>query len=110
MVEVDQLSDPVVRALVAAVNAGDRDAFFGLLTPDATMSDDGSERDLREWIDREILSADGRMEVESQSDDGRSLIVFVTNSTYGRMRTHWEFVVEGEQVSRFETGQAPEQS
>jgi hypothetical protein len=106
VVEAKDLSDPVVRMLVEAVNAGDRDAFFALLTPDATMSDDGSERDLEEWVDREIFSADGRMEVESQSDDGRSLIVNYTNSTYGAMRTSWKFTVEGEKVARFETGQA----
>ena len=106
MVEVAQLADPVVRHLVEAVNAGDRDAFFALLTADATMSDDGSERDLKEWVDREIFSADGRMEVESQSDDGRSLIVAYTNSTYGTMRTDWKFIVEGERIARFETGQA----
>ncbi len=106
MVEAQQLADPVVRKFVEAVNAGDRDAFFALLIPDATMSDDGSERDLEEWVDREIFSSDGRMEIESQSDDGRSLIVNYTNSTYGTMRTHWEFTIEGGKVSRFETGQA----
>jgi hypothetical protein len=106
VVEVEELADPVVRQLVTAVNAGERDAFFALLTPDATMSDDGSERDLEEWVDREIFSADGRMEVESQSEDGRSLIVSYTNSTYGTMRTDWKFVIEGDKVSRFETGQA----
>jgi hypothetical protein len=46
------------------------------------------------------------MEVESQSDDGRSLVVNYTNSTYGAMRTNWKFVLEGERISRFETGQA----
>ena len=107
MVEGDQLADPVVRKFVEAVNAGDRDAFFALLTDDATMSDDGSERNLQEWVDREIFSSDGRMEVESQSDDGRSLIVNYMNSTYGAMRTDWKFTVEGEKVARFETGQAP---
>ncbi len=106
MVEPQDLNDPVVRQVVAAVNAGDRDGFFALLTPGATMSDDGSERDLTEWVDREIFSADGRMEVESQSDDGLSLIVNYTNSTYGSMRTHWSFTIEGEKVARFETGQA----
>ena len=106
MVESGDLADPMVRKFIEAVNAGDRDAFFALLTDDATMSDDGSERDLTEWVDRELFSANGRMEVESQSDDGRSLIVNVTNSTYGTMRTHWEFSLEGEKVARFETGQA----
>ena len=106
MVETRELADPVVRKFVEAVNAGDRDAFFALLTEDATMSDDGSDRDLEEWVDREIFSADGRMEVESQSDDGRSLVVNYTNSTYGTMRTDWKFTVEGDKVARFETGQA----
>jgi hypothetical protein len=107
VVEPRELADPVVRKLVEAVNAGDRDAFFALLTEDATMSDDGSERDLEEWVDREVFSAGGRMEVESQSDAGRSLVVNYTNSTYGSMRTDWSFVVEGDKVARFETGQAP---
>jgi hypothetical protein len=106
MVETKDLADPVVRTFIEAVNAGDRDAFFALLTQDATMSDDGSDRDLTDWVDRELFSAEGQMEVDSQSDDGRSLIVNVTNSTYGTMRTHWEFTVEGEKVARFETGQA----
>jgi hypothetical protein len=70
------------------------------------MSDDGTERDLTEWVDREIFTADGRMEVESQSGDGRELAVNYTNSTWGTMRTRWHFVVVGEKVSRFETGQA----
>jgi ketosteroid isomerase-like protein len=107
MVEANDLADPVVRRFIEAVNAGDRDAFFALLADDATMSDDGSERDLEEWVDREIFSSEGRMEVESQSDDGRSLIVNYTNSTWGSMRTAWKFVVEGDRVARFETGQAP---
>jgi hypothetical protein len=106
MIDVEQLSDPVVKSFVAAVNAGDRDAFFHLLAPGATMSDDGTDRDLTEWVDREIFSSDGRMEVESQSDDGRSLVVNYSNSTWGAMRTNWTFVVEGDRVSRFETGQA----
>jgi hypothetical protein len=106
MIEAEKLADPAVRGFVAAVNAGDREAFFALLASGATMSDDGSERDLEEWVDREIFSSDGRMEVESESDDGRSLVVTYTNSTWGAMRTTWKFVVEGEKVSRFETGQA----
>jgi hypothetical protein len=95
-----------VRAFVTAVNAGDRDAFFALLTPDASMSDDGSERDLEEWVDREIFSSKGRMQVDTQSQDGRSLEVTYTNATWGAMRTKWHFVVDGDKVSRFETGHA----
>jgi hypothetical protein len=106
VIDVEQLTDPVVRAFVGAINAGDRDAFHALLAPGATMSDDGSERNLEEWVEREIFSSSGRMEVESESADGHSLVARYTNSTYGTMRTAWTFVVEDDKVSRFETGQA----
>ena len=32
----DDVTEPAVRALIAAINAGDREAFFAALTPDAT--------------------------------------------------------------------------
>lgn len=57
VIQTAQLTDPAVRAFVSAVNAGDRDAFRAVLTPDATMSDDGSDRDLHAWAEREIFSA-----------------------------------------------------
>lgn len=101
-----EVSDPAVRALISAINAGDRDAFFAALTPDATMSDDGTERDLTAWVDKEIFGVNGRMEVESASDDGRSLIANYSNDTWGAMRTRWSFTVSDGKIARFETGQA----
>lgn len=103
---MSEVSDPAVRALVSAINAGDRDAFFAVPTPDATMSDDGTERDLSAWVDKEIFSANGRMEVESASDDGRALVANYSNDTWGAMRTRWSFTVSEGKISRFETGQA----
>jgi hypothetical protein len=70
------------------------------------MPDDGTERDLAAWADREIFDADGRMDVESVSADGRSLIADYSNSTRGAMRTRWALTVTGDKISRFETGQA----
>lgn len=101
-----ELTDPAVAAFVAAVNAGDREAFFAALTDDATMSDDGTDRDLRAWAESEIFSPNGRMDVEDVSADGRTLTATYTNSTWGSMRTRWVFTVLGGRVSRFETGQA----
>ena len=101
-----QLNDPAVAAFVAAVNAGDKDAFFAALTDDATMSDDGSERDLAAWTEKEIFSSSGRMDVDRVSPDGHTLEVTYTNSTWGSMRTRWTFTVTDGKVSRFETGQA----
>ncbi|WP_086830619.1 hypothetical protein [Streptomyces sp. NRRL B-24572] len=95
-----------MRAFVTALNANDEQALFEVLTPDATMSDDGSDRDLREWLDREVFVSRGHMDVVSETNDGLTLVADYRNDTWGSMRTKWVFTVEGEKVSRFETGQA----
>lgn len=100
------VTEPAVRALIGAINAGDRNAFSAALTQGATMSDDGTERNLAEWADREIFSSNGHLEVESAADGGRSLVARYRNDTWGEMRTAWTFTVSGGKVSRFETGQA----
>lgn len=102
-----KLRDPAVRAFVTAVNAQDRDGFMSLLAPDATMADDGSDRDLADWIDQEIFTSHGHMEVDNESGGGRTLVARYRNDTWGEMRTRWTFIVEDDgRISRFETGQA----
>ncbi|MFG3202008.1 nuclear transport factor 2 family protein [Streptomyces sp. NPDC048192] len=102
-----KLSDPAVRAFVNAVNSHDREGFMALLAPGATMSDDGSDRDLAEWTDQEIFSTHGHMEVDNESAGGRVLLARFSNDTWGEMRTKWRFTVEDDgRISRFETGQA----
>ncbi|MFF5764627.1 nuclear transport factor 2 family protein [Streptomyces tanashiensis] len=103
---VNKLSDPAVRAFVTALNAHDEPGLFEVLTPGATMSDDGSERDVRQWLDREVFASRGHMDVESEGDGGRALLARYRNDTWGEMRTKWAFTVDGGKVSRFETGQA----
>lgn len=106
-IQTGRLSDPAVRAFVSAVNAHDRDAFVRLLAPGATMADDGSDRDLDDWIDREIFLTHGHLEVDKESRGGRSLVARYCNDTWGEMRTKWDFIVEDDgRISRFETGQA----
>jgi hypothetical protein len=105
-IATDKLSDPVVRHAVAAINAHDKDAFLGLLAVDATMSDDGSDRDLHDWIDREIFGSGGRMDVQKESDGGRKLLAQFRNDTWGEMSTVWRFDVADGRIRRFETGQA----
>ena len=104
-ITAEKLQNPAVSALVTAINSGDRAAFGALLAPGATMSDDGTDRDLDEWIDREIFSANGRMRVESESNGGLSLLAQFRNDTWGEMRTSWRFTVADGVITRFETGQ-----
>ncbi|WP_308162936.1 nuclear transport factor 2 family protein [Nocardia alni] len=98
--------DPVVAEFVEVLNAGDSNGFFGLLTPDATMSDDGADRDLRDWVQSEVFGSNGRMDIESVADNGSALVANYTNDRWGAMRTAWRFTVSDGKISRFETGQA----
>ena len=61
-------SNPVVRRLAAAINDGGRGAFLATLTPDATLTGNGNPQSLRDWIDREIFSARGHMNVEREPE------------------------------------------
>ena len=99
-------SSPAVRRLVAAINDGDREAFLALLTPDATLTDDGNPRSLTDWIDREIFSVHGHMNVEREEEDGLRLLARYRNDTWGEMSTFWRFQVVGDKISRIDTGQA----
>ncbi|MFI2281085.1 nuclear transport factor 2 family protein [Nocardia beijingensis] len=98
--------DPTVQEFVDALNANDKDRFYAVLTDDATMSDDGVERNLAQWTEAEIFDSNGRMRVESVGDNGTELVADYTNSRWGSMRTTWRFVLREGKVSRFETGQA----
>ncbi|MGP4050658.1 nuclear transport factor 2 family protein [Streptomyces sp. 2A115] len=105
-IQVAKLSNPAVRDFVSAVNAHDRDAFQAVLAPGATMSDDGSDRDLADWTEREIFDSHGHMEVDNESDGGLSLLARYRNDSWGEMRTRWHFEAENGKITRFETGQA----
>ncbi|GEL25215.1 hypothetical protein PSU4_41690 [Pseudonocardia sulfidoxydans NBRC 16205] len=97
---------PVIAELIAAVNRGDRAAFLATLTPDATLTDDGSPRTLTDWIDREIFSANGRVTVRREEEGGLRLLARYRNDVWGDMSTFWRFQLTGDKISRIETGQA----
>ncbi|RJO78337.1 nuclear transport factor 2 family protein [Nocardia panacis] len=98
--------DPAVQEFVDALNANDADRLFAVLTEDASMSDDGVERDLSQWTDSEIFRSNARMAIESVGPTSTELVADYTNSRWGSMRTTWRFTVRDGRISRFETGQA----
>ncbi|MFJ9785095.1 hypothetical protein ACIRSS_36375 [Amycolatopsis sp. NPDC101161] len=69
---------------------GDRTAFRAAPASDATMCDDGTDRDLAKWSEKEIFAGRGHLEVEIAQDEA----------------TRWAFTVRDGKVARFETGQA----
>lgn len=100
------VTNPAVRELFDAINAGDRPRFLAALTPDAMLFDDGTPQDVEAWIDREVFSVNGHVDVESEDPDGLSVIARYRNDTWGEMRTAWRFAVTDGKVGRIDTGQA----
>lgn len=101
-----KLTNPAVRALVEAINGGDREAFLATLAPGAVLTDDGTERILADWIDKEIFTVNGQLTVERLDEDGLGMLARFRNDTWGEMSTRWRFEVSGDKISRIETGQA----
>lgn len=106
MIPTAELTHPAVRAFVEALNAGDREAFTAALTPGAGMSDDGTERDLTTWAEKQIFGSNAHLDVETEGDSGRAFVARYRNDTGGEMRTTWRFTVKDGKISRFVTGQA----
>lgn len=106
MMPTSELVDPAVRAFVEALNANDAAAVRAAMSENPTMTDDGTARQLGEWLNREAFSTHGRMDVTQQSPDGRDLLVDYTNDQWGTMATRWHFEVADDRVSHFDTGQA----
>jgi hypothetical protein len=104
-VSSQQPSNTVVGRLVAAINNGDRDAFLAALSPNARLTDDGNPRSLIDWINREIFSVHGHLAVEREEEQGLCLTARYRNDTRGEMPTYWRFQLEGDKISRIDTGQ-----
>lgn len=104
--KVEDLTIPVVRDLVTAIDAGNRQGFLDQLTPDASLSDDGRDRVLTDWIDKEIFTVNGKMTVDHEERGGLRLLAHFRNDTWGDMSTFWQFELSGDKIRRIETGQA----
>ncbi|NUU24106.1 MAG: hypothetical protein HOV68_21780 [Streptomycetaceae bacterium] len=70
------------------------------------MTDDGTERDLDAWTDREIFTTRGHIDVIEESEGGHVLVADYRNDTWGTMRTEWRFIVENGKITHFDTAQA----
>lgn len=100
-----RVDNAIVSALIAAINAHDRSGFLALLSTDATLSDNGTDRDMHEWIDSEIFGSNGQMQVQSVSEGGLAFWARFRNDAAGELVTHWRFDITDGKISRIETGQ-----
>ncbi|SRR6266568_963554 len=103
----DRLLDPVVKAAFKAMNESDRDAWLGLFDANAILSDDGNERDYKQWSDSEIFGA-GKGRITSITrvvDRGLTFHANFHSARWGDFKTFWKFEIEGGKIVRLDVGQ-----
>jgi hypothetical protein len=99
--KTEELTNPVVRAMVTAMHNGDRKAFFALFAPTAKLTDDSNPVSLTEWVDREIFGAHGRLYVETEDRDGLELTGRFESDMWD-MLTVWRFEIINEHIQRLD--------
>ena len=105
--ETDRLLDPIVKAALKATNEGDRDAWLGLFDVHAVLTDDGSERDYKQWSDSEIFgAAKGRItSISKVVDRGSTIHANFHSARWGDFKTFWKFEIQSGKIVRLEVGQ-----
>jgi hypothetical protein len=102
--KVEELTNPVVRQVIGAINAGDRDAFQGALAPGAELTDDGgSPQPLAGWAEREIFAMHGSVEIEEEEEQGLRLTGKFKADNW-TASSFWHFHITGDKVRRLDVG------
>lgn len=94
-----------VRALLAAANAHDTDAFLAMFTPDGVVDDWGREfvgaEAIRGWSDGEFIGVQVRLAVTGVTRHGDVTVVAADVGGNGfNGPSHFSFAVEGDKVAR----------
>src|SRR5262245_6995352 len=105
--DIEKLTNPLVRRAIAAWNASDRAAWLALFTDDATLSDDGTRHDLVQWSDAEIFGkGQGRLvAIDRQEDGGLTVFGRLHSAQWGTFKTFVRFRQRGDRFSALEVGQ-----
>jgi len=103
----DRLLDSVVKAALEAMKQGDRDAWLGLFDERAVLTDDGNERDFKQWSDAELFGAGkGRItSITKVADRGVTIHADFHSVQWGDFKTFWKFTIEDGKIVRLDVGQ-----
>lgn len=105
--KLNELSQPVVRAALEAVNARNRQAWFDLFANHALLTDDGSPHDYRQWADSELFGQ-YRCRIDSinrEEENGTLIHSDFHSERWGDFKTFWKFTLENGKISRLDVGQ-----
>ncbi len=104
--DTDALTNPTVRAAIAALQKGDRKAWSALFEPDAKLYDDGSPRSLEEFT-RHALGHERFTAIDRVENNGLDLVGAFHADKWGDFRAYFKFQFsQAGKIKRLDIGQA----
>lgn len=100
----DTYINPIVKEVIETMISGDRDAWYGLFTPDVKFIHNGNERSLASWSESEIFgNGRGRIvTVERTEEQGEILYARYQSYKWGTFNTRWKFRIKDGKINRLE--------
>jgi hypothetical protein len=89
-----QLTNPMVKQAITAMNTGNRSDWLALFTPDATLTDDGQKQDLVRWSDSEIFGTGQARLISIDREENNGLTQYGTlhSAQWGTFKTSSNFI------------------
>src|SRR4029077_4102884 len=104
--DLSSLTNPTVRAVIEALQDGDREAWAALFESDATLYDDGRPRSLTRFT-RDAVGHERFSAIDRTDNGGLQLVGGFHSDKWGDFRTYFRFRLSATgKVQRLDIGQA----
>jgi hypothetical protein len=105
-INTQELKQPVIRAAIDALQAGDREAWFAQFTHDAKLLDDGNPQNFTAFFNK-ALGHERFTSIDKIADEGKTLYGHFHSDTWGDFKTYFKFHLNAAgKIERLEIGQA----
>lgn len=102
----DQLTNPIVKKAIEALQAGDKKAWFSLFIADAELFDDGHKMNFKSFFEK-ALGHERFTNIDKVENQGLDVYGRFHSDQWGDFKTYFRFTVNPEgRISHLDIGQA----
>jgi len=102
----DQLTNPIIKKAIEALQTGDKKTWFDLFTADAELFDDGNKMNFKSFFDK-ALGHERFTAIDKVENNGLDLYGRFHSDQWGDFKTYFRFIINPEgRISRLDIGQA----
>jgi hypothetical protein len=104
---IELLTNPLVKAAIEAMNARDRQSWFNLFASDVTLTDDGNANDFTQWSDSELFGEDKAylMSIDRVENNGLTIYGKFHSDRWGEFDTFMKFKIQDNKITQLDVGQ-----